>query len=229
MKEHPARRAISLGAAATLLAATIGLVGVATRTPNPAQAATVHKHDNTAALSRAAVSFRNQMRKLWEDHITWTRMFIVSSVADLPDAETAAARLLRNQDHIGDAIKPFYGEAAGDHLTQLLRDHILIAAEILGAAKNGDSPGIEEANARWHENSDEIADFLSAANAKSWPRAEMREMMSGHLDWTLTEAVARLNADWEGDVKAYNRIHRDILHMADMLSRGIITQFPGRF
>jgi hypothetical protein len=214
------------------MAATVGAVSYASPSSHTAEASTrhsVHRQNNGETRSRQAVKFRNQMRKLWEDHIVWTRQFIVSSVADLPDANTAAGRLLANQDHIGNAIKPYYGNEAGEALSALLRDHILIAADILTAAKSGDSAGVQEANARWHDNANEIADFLSAANRRNWPRSEMREMMAEHLEWTLAEAVARLNADWAGDVAAYDRIHRDILHMGDMLSIGIIRQFPGRF
>lgn len=219
-------------ATAALMAATVGVVSYVSTPPDAAEASTrhtVHRKSQPEKRSRQGVKFRNQMRKLWEDHIVWTRMFIVSSVADLPDADTAAGRLLANQDDIGDAIKPYYGEEAGEALSALLRDHILIAADILTAAKSGDSVGVEEANARWHDNADEIADFLSAANPSNWPQEEMREMMAEHLEWTLAEAVARLNADWDADVAAYDRIHRDILHMADMLSIGIIDQFPGKF
>jgi hypothetical protein len=217
---------------AAMMATTVGVVGYATTSSDTAEASTrhsVHNQNNAETRSRQAVKFRNQMRKLWEDHIVWTRQFIVSSVADLPDANTAAGRLLANQDDIGDAIKPFYGEEAGEALSALLRDHILIAADILNAAKAGDSAGVEEANARWHDNANEIADFLAAANPNQRSQDEMREMMAVHLEWTLNEAVARLNADWDADVAAYDRIHRDILHMADMLSIGIIKQFPGRF
>ena len=229
LKAQSLRSGTATFAVAALMAATVGVVADVSNPSDAAHASTAHAEDRADTRSREAIQLRNQMRKLWEDHVTWTRMFIVSAVADLPDAETAAGRLLANQDHIGDAIKPYYGDAAGEQLSTLLRDHILIAADILTAAKAGDSAGVEEANGRWHVNANEIADFLSAANKANWPRAEMRSMMSGHLDWTLTEAVARLNADWAGDVKAYNRIHRDILHMADMLSIGIINQFPGRF
>ena len=232
VKAHSIRNATAALATAALMAATVGVMTYASPPSDAAESSTthsVHRSNHVDKRSRQAVKFRNQMRKLWEDHIVWTRQFIVSSVADLPDANTAAGRLLANQDHIGDAIKPFYGEEAGEALSALLRDHILIAADILTAAKNGDSAGVEEANARWHVNADEIADFLSGANPNNWPQDEMREMMAGHLEWTLTEAVARLNADWDADVAAYDRIHRDILHMADMLSIGIIKQFPGRF
>ena len=231
MKTHSLRNATAVLATAAMMAATVGVVGYATTSSDAAEATQRHTahHQSGEARSRPAVEFRNQMRKLWEDHIVWTRQFIVSSVADLPDANTAAGRLLANQDHIGDAIKPYYGNKAGDALSALLRDHILIAADILNAAKSGDAPGVEEAKARWNKNGNEIADFLSAANRKNWPRSEMRAMMAEHLEWTFAEAVARLQSDWDNDVAAYDRIHRDILHMADMLSIGIIRQFPRRF
>jgi hypothetical protein len=221
------RSAIAAGGTVVLLAATFTVVGNVQTEGNSAEA--TMSHSNSDNRSRGGIRLRNKMRKLWEDHIVWTRQFIVSAVADLPDTDTAAGRLLANQDHIGNAIKPYYGDEAGEALSALLRDHILIAADLVGAAKSGDSAGVEDASDRWRANADEIADFLSAANPDHWPAAEMRSMMSGHLDWTLSEATARLNGDWEADVAAYDHIHRDILHMADMLSRGIIAQFPGRF
>jgi hypothetical protein len=173
--------------------------------------------------------FRQAVRKLWEDHVTWTRVFIIASLADLPEADAAAKRLLQNQEHIGDAIKPFYGNEAGKQLTSLLKDHILTAADLLVAAKSGDSARFEEANERWYDNADQIAAFLNSANPDHWPLAEMQSMMKSHLDLTREEASARLNGDWEGDIAAYDKVHNDILHMADMISDGIIQQFPKQF
>jgi hypothetical protein len=173
--------------------------------------------------------FRQTVRKLWEDHVTWTRVFIIAALADLPEADAAAQRLLQNQAHIGDAIKPFYGDEAGRQLTSLLNDHILIAADLLAAAKSGDSAKFEEAHDRWYANADQIAAFLHSANPNHWPLADMQSMMKSHLDLTLDEATARLNADWAGDVAAYDKVHDEILHMADMLSDGILQQFPKQF
>jgi hypothetical protein len=225
------RQAAALATAA-LMAAGGGTAAYLATSSEAARAAD-HGTHSTHSISKTrtveAIKFRNQMRKLWEDHIIWTRQFIVSALADLPDTDTAAGRLLANQDHIGNAIKPYFGNAAGEALSELLREHILIAADILSAAKSGDSEGVDEANARWHDNANEIADFLASANPKQWPKREMRRMMAEHLKWTLAEAVARLNADWDADVAAFERVHRDILHMADMLSLGIIKRFPGRF
>ena len=179
--------------------------------------------------STRAVAFRTSMDKLWEDHITWTRMVIVDFAADLPDLKTAEARLLRNQANIGNAIKPYYGAAAGRKLTSLLRTHILEAVPVLVAAKAGDKAKLTQALAAWYANADQIARFLSAANPHAWPLPMMRTMMKQHLALTTKEAVARLQGNWTADVRAYDQVHAEILSMSHMLSSGIVRQFPSRF
>ena len=189
-----------------------------------ALALTVH---TSPPVGRAA--FHDAMRKLWEDHVTWTRLYIVSAAAGLPDAQATAGRLLQNQADIGNAIKPFYGDAAGERLTALLRQHILTAADLVTAAKAGNAADVQAASTRWYANADEIADFLSGANPGNWPRETMRAAMRHHLDLTLQEAQARLGGSWAADIAAYDAIHEHILGMADLLASGIISQFPQRF
>jgi hypothetical protein len=175
------------------------------------------------------LEFQNQMRQLWEDHIVWTRMYIVSVVEELPDAEFVAQRLLANQDTIGEAVKPFYGDEAGNQLSLLLRDHILGAVALLDAAKAGDADAAEAASEAWYANADDVAEFLHGANADHWSRDDLAHEMQMHLDLTLQEAQARLTGDYAADIAAYDEIHHHILHMADILSDGIIQQFPERF
>jgi len=175
------------------------------------------------------LAFQQAVRKLWEDHVTWTRVYIIAALAGLPEADTAAQRLLQNQADIGNAIKPFYSDEAGEQLTSLLKDHILTAADLLTAAKSGDTAKFEDANKHWYDNANQIAALLNSANPDHWPLADMQSMMKSHLDLTLEEATARLNEDWSGDVAAYDKVHDEILHMADMLSDGIIKQFPDKF
>ena len=181
-----------------------------------------------ASASSAAVELRQDMRKLWEDHVTWTRQFIVSAIAELPDTDAAAGRLLQNQADIGAAIATFYGGEAGSHLTELLRGHILVAADLVAAAKAGDTAALEQQQADWDANAVEIAEFLAAANP-AWPVDTLIDMMREHLDGTVAEAVARLDGDWEADIAAYDRVHTHILLMADALTAGIIQQFPQQF
>ncbi len=212
--------AVALGA--LLIGATSVL---ASNAGPPAHDASVHQVG--ARTNREA--FRADMRKLWEDHITWTRLFIVSDVAGLPDLQATTNRLLANQDDIGDAVATFYGRDAGDALTALLRDHILLAAQLLNAAKAGDQDGVAQASEAWYANANEIGAFLHDANPKHWGLADMQTMMKMHLDLTLEEAVAHLQGRFTDDVAAYDKVHVEILQMADMLADGIIAQFPAAF
>ena len=184
-------------------------------------------HDSTVPVHTA--SLRDDMRKLWEDHITWTRNYIIAAEAGSPDTGATATRLLQNQTDIGDAIKPLYGDAAGTQLTSLLRDHILTAADLITAAKANDADKVAATKDRWYANADAIADFLAKANPENWPAAEMRQMMHDHLDITLAEAVDHLKGDYAADIADYDKVHTQILKMADMLTDGIVAQFPEKF
>ena len=181
------------------------------------------------ALTARQAAFQDSMRKLWEDHITWTRLAIISFAEGLDDLPATQARLLANQDDIGDAIKPYYGKAAGERLTKLLNEHITGAVALLQAAKSGDDAAISAAAKAWYRNGVQNADFLHAANPEAWSRKAMRKMMKTHLDQTLREAQHRLGHRHAAEIRVYDQIHRHILVMSDALSDGIIEQFPSRF
>jgi hypothetical protein len=218
-------RKLGLGAIVGSLIASLVFAFAVTVTP----VADAHSNNSAGA---AKARFHDAMRQLWEDHIVWTRLFIVSAATDsgdLADIGPTTDRLLANQTHIGDALKPFYGDEAGEQVTALLRDHILTAAELVAAAKAGDQARVEATAAAWYQNGDDIATALNSLNPNSWPLADMKAHMKDHLDLTLEEAVARLQGRYADDITAYDKIHVQILSMADMLSDGIIAQFPEKF
>jgi hypothetical protein len=178
--------------------------------------------------SDAQCTLRTSLRKLWADHAIWTRQYIVAFASGGPDAGAAANRLLKNQEHIGNAIVPFYGAAAGAALTDLLKQHILIAVDLLTAAKAGDDAEFQRQDARWSENGEEIAGLLSSANP-NWQKKDVLDLLSVHLKLTKDEAVARLTGKWDDDVTAFDDIFTEIMTVSDTLADGIIKQFPDRF
>jgi hypothetical protein len=306
----------------------------------PTQDTTASKRTTTAAprgTSQAAVSrtaFHDRMRELWSDHIVYTRGFIVSASAGLADTSEVLQRLLRNQDEIGEAIKPYYGDAAGTQLASLLRNHIQLAGKALVAAKgttptnvgmsmttnqsanayistpmsrdtvsvrtdtiksNSQNPNVpsrmsdttkaKQPNARvtgdtmsqrlpsnqygtvrqdttaqanvyaqgqmqvgqptqaaqvdsvqltqavtaLKANGDSIATFLSQANPRGFQKTALSGGLQMHIDLLLKEVTAHLKKDWAGSVAAYDESQRQAAQMADMLSEGIMKQFPSRF
>jgi hypothetical protein len=191
------------------------------------EAATMAHSQRT--LTRKEVALREGMRQLWEDHIVWTRLAIISLTTGSPDTEATVGRLLGNQTDLGNAVKPFYGKAAGNKLTAELRKHILIAADLIAAAKAGDQAQLAAEQARWAKNADDIAAVLASVNPRYFRVSVLRAEMQMHLKLTTEEAVARLQGKWAADVAAYDKIHRHILHMSDYLSDGLVKQFPKRF
>ena len=176
----------------------------------------------------AACLLRASLRRLWADHAIWTRQYIVAFAGGTPDAGTAANRLLKNQEHIGNAIVPFYGQAAGTQLTDLLKQHILIAVDLLNAAKGGDTPEFERQDDKWTHNAEDIAGLLSGANP-FWPKADVLDLLKVHLKLTKDEAVARLGGKWDDDVVAFDDIFTEIMTVSDTLADGIVSQFPEKF
>ena len=170
------------------------------------------------------------MRKLWEDHITWTRLAIISLESGTPDTEATVARLLRNQTDIGNAIKPYYGKAAGNELTRQLRAHILIAADVIAAAKAGDSAKLADAQARWVKNADKIAAVLNSVNPRYWKLAR-DEGRDAHAPRPHDRGSGR-QAPGQLD-RRRRRLRQGAPahppHVGHALATGIVKQFPARF
>lgn len=213
----------------TLIAAFAALVTLMMSGGHAHAATADHGHANAAPLTAKGLAFHDAMRKLWEDHITWTRLAIVDLEAGAPGTQDTVDRLLRNQVDIGNAIKPFYGSAAGAKLTTLLKQHITEAAGIIADAKAGDQQKLTADITAWYANADAISHFLAGANPRFWPFKAVDSMMHEHLKLTTAEAVDHLQGKFAADVKDYDAVHREILMMADSLSNGIIAQFPARF
>lgn len=210
----------------TVVAASL-LASVATAQPSASPSSLVHVAVHSTKAN-PVVETRMAMRKLWEDHITYTRNYIISALANLPDESAVAQRLLKNQDDIGDAIKPYYGVDAGKKLSMLLRNHIIIATEVVSAAKAGNSQKLADAQKKWTANGMDIATFLSSANP-NWPQKELEGMLQKHLDLTSGEVVGRLKQDWALDIKSYDEGHTHMLMFADTLTDGLVKQFPAKF
>ncbi len=188
----------------------------------PALAAGTHAEKGKVGDLRA------EMRRLWEDHVAYTAFFYKAALRGSEDAGPIAERLLRNQDEIGNAIKPFYGEEAGNRLAALLREHILVAADLVKAAKAGDAAAQEAANKRWYRNSEDLAVFLSSANP-NWPKADVHHALDMHLQMVTEQVVAAMKKDYAAEIAAYDKGAQHMLALADTLAAGIVKQFPKRF
>lgn len=166
----------------------------------------------------------NHLRLLWEQHVYWTRMVILSMAFDLPDVELVTNRLLQNPKDFEAVLIPFYGEDVASEFAKLFTSHIAIAAELVEAAKSGNSDKADDAEKRWYENADEIAVFLESINPY-WSEQEWKKMLYDHLEMTKTEAVDILTGNYADSITLFENIEQEALVMADMMTQGIVRQF----
>lgn len=168
------------------------------------------------------------MRLLWEQHVYWTRLFLLSTVFGLPDTELVTKRLLQNPKDFEAALKPFYGEDIAAKFEGLFTNHLTIAAELVNAAKAGDSVAAADAEKRWYANADEIAAFFGSINPY-WSAQEWQKMLYDHLAMTKTEAVDLLTQKYEDGISIFELIEQEALMMADAMVQGLVKQFPQNF
>jgi hypothetical protein len=211
---------LATGSIASLAAASAARATAAHAMPAPGTQST---------FTAKQVAFHDAMRGLWEAHGTWTERAIVDFVGGLPDTQLVVARLLQNQTDIGNAVKPYYGTKGGDELTTLLKGHIKAAVAVLSAAKSRDASAVVKAKQGFYANGNKVARFLHAANPHDWALGAMQTMMRIHLNQVVTLAVDQLEGHYTAAIKLYDVYIGHILDMADMLSTGIMQQFPARF
>jgi hypothetical protein len=171
-------------------------------------------------------SVHDEQRRLWHNHVALTREYLLKAAANDPSAKPTLQRLLHNQDDIGNAFKPYYGNANGSHLTALLKEHILIAGRIIESGKKAPLPSLPKMD-EWFKNADEIAALFNQVNPRYWPLDEMKKMMHHHLKITSSEVLSVLHGGT--GAQAYEGVHRQAMEMADMLTAGIQKQFPDKF
>lgn len=191
----------------------------------PSHQSVLSNSKQSQCVSKKAVDLMNDNRSLWEEHVAWTRMAIISLTFHLPDVEFVIARLLQNATDMGEMLRPIYGEEAGDEYADLIKEHLLVAADLVNAAIANDEQTAIDAEQKWYENADEIATFLNRVN-QFLPENEVRKMFYEHLDLTKQEAILMIQGEYEKDVAVYDDIEKQAREMADMISEAMITLYP---
>ena len=184
--------------------------------------------NNNYWVSINEVRLLEKMNLVWEQHIMWTRMLLISIAENLKDLEATQTRLLRNPKDIADVFRLYYGNSVASEIQRLLTEHLVIGKDLIVALKNQNQEQANSLNTKWYQNADRMAEAFSSINP-FYPREEIRKMLYEHLRLTTEEVNARLKGEYVADINAYDMVQREILEMSQFFVNGIVRQFPNLF
>ena len=184
--------------------------------------------NNNYWISINQVRLLEQMNLVWEQHIMWTRMLLISIAENLKDLDATQVRLLRNPRDIANVFRPYYGVVVADRIEKLLTEHLVIGKELIVALKNKNQEEAKRLNAKWYQNADSMAEAFSSINP-FYSKEEVRRMLYEHLRLTTNEVNARLAGNYVEDINAYDMVQKEILKMSRFFVNGIVLQFPNLF
>ena len=187
-----------------------------------------YNQNNNYWVSMNEVRLLEKMNLVWEQHIMWTRMLLISIAENLKDLEATQTRLLRNPKDIADVFRPYYGNNVASEIQRLLTEYLAIEKDLIVALKNKDQEQANELSTKWYQNADRMAEAFSSINP-FYPKEEIRRMLYEHLRLTTEEVNARLRGDYVADINAYDRVQKEILKMSRFFVNGIVRQFPNLF
>ncbi len=164
------------------------------------------------------------LQRLWIEHVLWTRAFIISTAFSLPDLNYTTNRLLRNPTDFANVLRPLYGDSIAKRFEELLREHLLIASQLVNAAKEGDTQSVAQQRMKWYANADSIAAFLGGINPY-WKVNTWRALLYDHLKMTENEAIQILQGQYDASITQYDDIQSEAIQMAQEMVNGIARQF----
>ena len=193
-------------------------------------------HDDAPSLPAAPavaqpittrLELRDEVRRLWAQRGFWTRNYLVDVLDELPSQDTTLQRLMQNQVALGEAMKPFHGDAAGTQLTAALQENVTHAGQLIIATRDGEEVLVEHLTARWQESTDRLAEILADQN-QALSRTELQLQLRRLRDATLQQVNERLAKNWDGELSATDAAMAHSLLLADAIAGALTAQFPAK-
>ena len=156
------------------------------------------------------------MNLVWQEHIMWTRLLLISIAEDLKDLEATQTCLLKNPKDIADVFRPYYRNLIANEIEKLLTEHLVIGKDLIVALKNNNQEQANLLNTKWYQNADRMAEAFNSINPY-YPKEEIQNMLYEHLRLTTIEVNARLKGDYVADINAYDMVQNEILKMSSFL------------
>lgn len=190
-------------------------------------------------INENTLVFRMDSRTLWTRYSLGLINFSVAIDGEIHSSPLVEIRLYNIALNLGNYFGPYYGISSAYTIGQLFITYAKIATDFVRAIYAGES--LDQFNARWVTTVDEISTYLNSLNPNYWPKPLLVDRFTQlYKTWT-DNIVARHSKDIAQDTVSLDAIIKvavsgipdhqqsNYLSIADLISRGIVMQFPVLF
>lgn len=169
------------------------------------------------------MSWQENIRILWTDHLIWIRQFLISLMYRLRDLSYVTIRVMQNAIDFSKQLAPFYGLDNAKQYETLLAERVLLLAELASTIRINQDVTLQLQ--KLQTNADDIATLFSELNPY-WSKEEWQKML--YTQYQLEEQLIRqIHLDkFSASIPIYDSIYQNALEMADYMINGITAQFP---
>lgn len=233
-----------------MIPAGISQLNASSRMPRPSSTRLTASPDTTIdkmlpplpalVINERSMIFRMDSRSLWTRYSLGMINYSVSSFGNMASTPAVERNLNRNAADVGTFFVPYYGITAGTKIGSLLTVILKNGVKVVETIKNNQTE-IEVYKNIWSRQIDELADYLNQLNPGQYPRDLLAEMFTKLTNFWVEDFIARFTNDFAADSVALdnilkvsvtgipNHVNKGYSSIADILSRGVIAQFPFSF
>ena len=187
-------------------------------------------------INEKSMIFRMDSRTLWTKYALGLVNYAVSSVANLSTTPSVEERLTKSASMLGDYFIPYYGIRAGSEISRLLTAIFENGVDVVEAIKKKED--IVPLQIKWSEQTKELAELFNKLNPGQYPVSLIQEMLEALTKLWTDNIKARftnniiLNAESIDGINKLvitgiaNHVNKGYQSLADVLSRGVIAQYP---
>jgi hypothetical protein len=191
-------------------------------------------------INERTLIFRMDSRTLWTRYALGMVNYSVSDFGNLSSTSKVESNLSRNAAAVGNYFVPYYGITAGTKIGTLLSAICKNGTKVVGAVKNK-AKDLDVYREIWARESRDLAEYFNKLNPSQYPTDLIAEMLINMTNFWTEDFVARIAEDFAADQIALDNIlkvavigipdhaNKGYSSLADILSRGVISQFPLSF
>jgi hypothetical protein len=193
----------------------------------------------TVVINEKTLVFRMDSRTMWTRYSLGMINYSVSSFGGLGSTPSVEKNLAKSAAAIGEFFIPYYGITAGNKIGSLLVVLANNGTKVVDAIKN--KKDITPYMVIWSKQIDELASYLNELNPGQYPLDLLTEQFNNLVKLWAEDFQARYDGNFITDSIALdsilkiavsgipNHVNKGYTSIADILSRGIIAQFPLSF